>query len=431
MANHQGENDEQDANVREVLQVKEILETGITGKVKWFNVKLGYGFVCRDDNNEDIFIHQSAIVKSNPDHLLKSVKDGEEILFDIVKGTKGNESSNVSGLGGNCVKGSEFALRYPRMRGRGRGSFRGRGRSRMESNESGMRTKEFVRGGGRGRPTQLRRPNAPSKQVKNEDNEVKPTSTEKPVIHTGITGKVKWFNVKRGYGFVCRNDNEEDIFIHQSAIAKSNPDHPRKSVENGEEILFDIVLGDKGNEAANVSAVDGNCVKGSEYALRYARGRGRWRSGGRGISRGRNERFEDNRSPEYFRDGPSGRPYFLRGGPFRGGRPFPMGRPPFRGGRPPFIVPYVESYSHEVPRDYYYDIDKSYNPMRVPRGRFNGPRFETFSNEYSERRGGPQMGAGRPRGRGRRGGRGVTRGGPFNNSKDGEQQQEPEQPQNA
>ena len=46
-----------------------------------------------------------------------------------------------------------------------------------------------------------------------------------------VTGTVKWFNVKSGYGFINRNDTKEDVFVHQTAIIKNNPKKVRKAVE--------------------------------------------------------------------------------------------------------------------------------------------------------------------------------------------------------
>jgi CspA family cold shock protein len=63
-----------------------------------------------------------------------------------------------------------------------------------------------------------------------------------------MTGKVKWFNSEKGYGFIT-TENGEDLFVHYSQIQKEG----FKSLEEGEEVSFDVVDGQKGPQAANVT----------------------------------------------------------------------------------------------------------------------------------------------------------------------------------
>ena len=63
-----------------------------------------------------------------------------------------------------------------------------------------------------------------------------------------MLGKVKWFNKEKGFGFIEREDGN-DVFVHYSAIQQDG----FKSLQEGDDVEFDIVEGPKGLQAANVS----------------------------------------------------------------------------------------------------------------------------------------------------------------------------------
>jgi len=64
------------------------------------------------------------------------------------------------------------------------------------------------------------------------------------------TGTVKWFNGSKGYGFITREQGD-DVFVHYKAITGEG----YKSLEEGQQVEFDVEQGPKGLQAANVKKI--------------------------------------------------------------------------------------------------------------------------------------------------------------------------------
>lgn len=62
-----------------------------------------------------------------------------------------------------------------------------------------------------------------------------------------MKGTVKWFNAEKGFGFI-QVEGEEDVFVHYSAIQSEG----FKTLEEGQDVEFDITQGNRGPQAANV-----------------------------------------------------------------------------------------------------------------------------------------------------------------------------------
>ena len=64
-------------------------------------------------------------------------------------------------------------------------------------------------------------------------------------------GTVKWFNAEKGFGFIAQDGGGEDVFVHFSAIQSGG----YKSLDEGQQVEFDVTQGQKGPQAENVRAI--------------------------------------------------------------------------------------------------------------------------------------------------------------------------------
>jgi CspA family cold shock protein len=62
-----------------------------TGRIKWFNDSKGFGFIEQPEGGKDVFVHFSAIQEEG----FKTLKQGQEVSFEIVEGPKGPQATNV------------------------------------------------------------------------------------------------------------------------------------------------------------------------------------------------------------------------------------------------------------------------------------------------------------------------------------------------
>ena len=69
-----------------------------------------------------------------------------------------------------------------------------------------------------------------------------------------VTGKVKWYNGTKGFGFIAREDKEKDVFVHRTAVEAAG----LRDLREGDELTFDVDIAAKGPCAVNIQKPDIN-----------------------------------------------------------------------------------------------------------------------------------------------------------------------------
>ena len=185
-----------------------------TASVSWFNSEKGFGFVSVENNGGDAFLHASTLEATGK----KTVAPGATIKCRLGQGQKGRQVTEIISIDESTASSTPARSSGPRAPREGGGGHS----SPYGSRDGGGGS---PRGGPRGFAA---------------------VDTSNAVE---IGGVVKWYNGEKGFGFINADDGGKDVFVHVSALQRSN----LVGLDPDQKIRMKVIDGAKGREAVELS----------------------------------------------------------------------------------------------------------------------------------------------------------------------------------